>query len=99
MRSIEPPVNLRNLIRVKQSTAAAQVLAVFGGLSFSLSYWFKTLAEVFSNISMPIEVKPICTSWYISFQKGEYYFANAWIAFVAAYAAAFSLRGGRGTGA
>jgi len=41
---------------------------------------------------MPIEVKPICTSWYENFQRGEYYFANAWIAFVAAYASAFFLR-------
>ncbi|GMH87380.1 hypothetical protein TrVE_jg12464 [Triparma verrucosa] len=91
MRAIEPPVNLKNLIRAKQIGAALQVLVIYAALSVSLSDWFLFIAEIFSQLSMPLEVKPVCTSWYESMARSEYYFLSAWIAFIVVYAVAFFL--------
>ena len=83
---------MTNLIRVKQSTAALSILLVFAGLSASLSNWFTTLAEIASQISMPIEIRPVCAGWYEKTMRGEYYFISAWLVLVFIYAVVVILK-------
>jgi hypothetical protein len=68
------------------------VLAVFAALSTNLSTWFKILTDAFSKISMPIEVQPICASWYEEMGRGDYYFVSAWLAFFAVLLISILLR-------
>ncbi|GMH81402.1 hypothetical protein TL16_g08919 [Triparma laevis f. inornata] len=92
LQSIIPRASVTNLIRTKQITAALSILTVFAGLSYSLSTWFRTLADVLSTISMPVEVKPICQPWYENIVRGDNYFASAWMAFLFVYTVSFLLR-------
>ena len=41
---------------------------------------------------MPVEVKPVCQSWYEEIDRGDYYFFKAWMTFIFIYAVSFSLR-------
>eukprot|EP00519_Triparma_laevis_P007799 CAMPEP_0182519732 /NCGR_PEP_ID=MMETSP1321-20130603/45251_1 /TAXON_ID=91990 /ORGANISM="Bolidomonas sp., Strain RCC1657" /LENGTH=713 /DNA_ID=CAMNT_0024727719 /DNA_START=133 /DNA_END=2271 /DNA_ORIENTATION=- len=92
LQSILPHANVTNLIRTKQITAALSILTVFAGLSYNLSNWFTTLSHILSTISMPVEVKPVCQTWYEGIQRGDDYYASAWMAFVFVYGVAFLFR-------
>ena len=41
---------------------------------------------------MPVEVKPVCQTWYEGIQRGDNYFASAWMAFAFVYGISFLLR-------
>ncbi|GMI03615.1 hypothetical protein TrVE_jg727 [Triparma verrucosa] len=92
LQSILPEANVTNLIRTKQITAALSILTVFAGLSYNLSTWFKILSDILSTISMPVEVKPVCQTWYEGIQRGDNYFTSAWMAFIFVYGVSFLLR-------
>ena len=92
LQSILPQANVTNLIRTKQITAALSILTVFAGLSYNLSTWFKILSDILSTISMPVEVKTVCQTWYEGIQRGDNYFASAWMAFVLVFGVSFLLR-------
>jgi surface protein len=92
VRYLKPSPNLTNMIRAKQVGAALQVLVVFAALSNNLSTWFNFLADAFSKISMPVEVQPICTSWYEEISRSDYYFISAWLAFFVILFISFLLR-------
>lgn len=78
-RVIDPTANLYNLIRIKQIGAALQVLSVFATISITLSFWFQLLVRVFTTISMPIQVQPVCTGWYEEMNRSGFYFGTAWL--------------------
>ncbi|GMH82663.1 hypothetical protein TL16_g09335 [Triparma laevis f. inornata] len=92
VQSIEPQTNLTNLIRTKQIGAALSILVVFAALSPNLSDWFTYLANIFSTISMPFEIKPVCQEWYETVVRGDNYFSKAWMAFIFIYAVSVLLR-------
>ena len=85
-------LDLMNLIRTKQIGAMFQVLKVFAELSVTLADWFEAVAEPSSIISMPVEVEPVCTSWYDEMAKGPHYYVRAWLAFFLAMGFSLLLR-------
>jgi hypothetical protein len=85
-------LNLNNLIRLKQVGAAMQLLGVFASLSAVLRPWFKSLAQVFLAITLPVEVQPVCATWFGKLINGPMYFVRAYIALAAFSALAAILR-------
>jgi hypothetical protein len=80
------------MIRLKQIGAALQILSVFAQLSSVLSPWFKEVVGALLTISVPVEVEPVCASWFSTLIHGEYYFIRAYIALAILSTITVSLR-------
>jgi hypothetical protein len=76
-------LTLANMIRLKQIGAALQILAIFAGISNILRPWFKSIAGFVLQMTAPVEVQPVCASWFSDLIHNEYYFVRSYIAFFA----------------
>lgn len=76
-------LTLANTIRLKQIGAAFQILTVFAQVSAILAPWFLSVAGIFLIISAPVEVQPVCASWYSKLIRNEYYFLRSYVALAA----------------
>ncbi|GMI19287.1 hypothetical protein TeGR_g10686, partial [Tetraparma gracilis] len=92
IRLPELNLDLTTMIRIKQLTAVLQVLSVFAALSAVLAPWFLAITDFLSAIAAPVEIQPVCSSYYEKLMNSNYDFLRAWVAFGSMYLCAFVLR-------
>jgi hypothetical protein len=76
-------LTLTNIIRLKQVGTAFQILAIFARLSALLAPWFLSIANISLTISAPVEIEPVCASWFSDLASQEYYFVRSYFALAA----------------
>ena len=82
---------LKDMIRLKQISAALQILTVFAQLSAFMAPWFRNVVSIALTISAPVEIQPVCTSWFQAISE-EYYFVRSYMALAVLFFLTFLLR-------